>query len=177
MTICQGLRRFVCSMRFFIVVYCLAFSAWLICGQLYAASGTWNMDLDGTWEDNASGVWAGNIVPEGAGFAANFDFDIAGDRTVTMNADHTIGQLIFRDKTTNSNNWTLAAGAGADLLLDNNVPSPVINVLNRTATISAPLGGTKGVALTGGSSGVSAQLILSGNNTYSGGTTITSSGG
>src|SRR4051812_25370045 len=174
MSLNRGLLRNVSGCVLLLAVLLITFGSMIPLTKSLAASGTWNMDVDGTWEDNTSGVWLNNIVPEGAGSAANFDFDITADHTVTMNSNHTIGTLFFRDKTTSSNNWTLANGNSAVLTLDNNASSPVISVSNRSATISAPLAGTHGVTLTGGGN---ANLYLSGNNTYSGGTTINSTGG
>ena len=132
--------------------------------------------------DNASN-WIPSVLPDGASNTADFStLNITADTTVNLNAAHTIGNLIFGDATTVSNDWTLANNGNAAniLTLDNTGGSgaPTINVKNSGVTISTELDGTGGLTLTGGSSGnVSANLVLSGPNNYSGGTTINSAAG
>lgn len=124
-----------------------------------AANGTWTLDAGGTWGTTTN--WVGGTVANGTDAVADFStIDITANRTVNLGGNFTVGSLIFGDATTASNNWTLAAGTPAGTLtLATSTGGPTINVVNQTATISAPLAGTQGFTKTG--SGV---LTLSGNN-------------
>jgi hypothetical protein len=85
-----------------------------------------------------------------------------------------VGRLIFQDATTASNDWILAASGGATLTMDLDAATApaTIQVLNRTATITAPLLGADGINVTGAASGASGTLILNAANTFTGGLTI-----
>ncbi len=112
-------------------------------------------------------------------FTADFStINITADRTVHLDSARTIGQIKFQDTNTgtgNAFNWFLDNNNVASniLTLDNGASQPVINVINRTTTLSAVLAGTNGVLLTGGTGGTGSQLNLAAANTYSGVTTIT----
>jgi fibronectin-binding autotransporter adhesin len=154
-----------------VAVACVALSLAVPSAHAQNQSGTWDQDASGLWSNPSD--WLSGIA-NGATFTADFStINITGDRTVTLDSSRSIGQLIFQDKTTASNNWILTNSGGAILTLDNGASQPVINVLNQTTTISAVLGGTNGVDLTGGN----ATLVLSGVNTYSGVTTLNSTSG
>ncbi len=135
---------------------------------------------NGTWVQDSSGLWSSssdwlNGIANGAGFLADFStLNIVNSDVVTLDSSRSIGQLKFGDTTPGTNTWTLASSGGSILTLDSGGASqPIINEVNNTATISAVLAGTNGVNLTGGNS----TLVLSGTNTYSGTTLITSSSG
>jgi len=128
----------------------------------YSASGTWTADGNGNWSDTTK--WSGGIVADGAGSAADFStIDITGDRTVTLDAAHTISALIFGDAGTPPNhNWILS---GPNTLTLGAVP--LINVTNETATLGVPLAGTAGLTKVG-----AGTLAFLGTNTYTGATLI-----
>src|SRR5688572_18049471 len=75
-----------------------------------ADNGTWNSNTDGNWSDSTK--WLNGIVADGAGFTANFVFNITATRTVTLDANRTIGNLTFTDATTSSNDWVLSSSGG-----------------------------------------------------------------
>ena len=132
-----------------------------------ASASTWN-GLTGNSLWNSSGNWSGG-VPNATGAVADFStLDITAETTVHMNGAETVGTLLFGD-TTPGNDWILDNnGNGADILtLAVSSGSPTITVNNDTATISAVVAGTQGLAKSG-----AGALILGGNNTYSGTTTI-----
>jgi autotransporter-associated beta strand protein len=129
-----------------------------------AVDGTWNTNASGNWSLAAN--WASGTIADGTDGTANFVFNITATRTVTLDSARTIGNLVFTDATTSSNDWALS---GANILtLDTTSGTPTINVTNRTATVSVILGGNDGLAR-GAGTGI---LVLSGASTYSGGTTI-----
>lgn len=130
-----------------------------------AVDGTWNTDAGGAWDTSATTPWLNSIVASDADFTAYFNaVNITANRTISLTNPLTIGNLAFGDKTTASNDWTLS---GATLTLQRTSGTPTIAVDNRSATISLALQGTQGMTKDG-----AGTLILSGNNLYSGTTTI-----
>jgi autotransporter-associated beta strand protein len=133
-------------------------------------NGAWiNSTSNSAWSNSAN--WSGGIVADGADAIADFStLDIAANRTVNLGASRSIGTLIFGDAITPSNNWTLANGTGGPwtLTLATSSGSPVIQVVNQTATVSALLGGTQGFSKTG----AGALTLSNAANTFSGGISI-----
>src|ERR1700744_2332751 len=72
-----------------------------------ADNGTWTNDASGNWGDAIN--WQGGVVADGSGFTADFStIDITGNRTVALDASHTINALNFGDAgATPDFNWTL----------------------------------------------------------------------
>ena len=114
-------------------------------------NGTWtNAASNSAWSTTTN--WSGGLVADGVDAIADFStLDIGANRTVNLGASRSIGTLIFGDAITPSNNWTLANGTGGPwtLTLATSSGSPVIQVVNQTATVSALLGGTQGFSKTG----------------------------
>jgi fibronectin-binding autotransporter adhesin len=133
-------------------------------------NGAWiNSTSNSAWSNSAN--WSGGIVADGADAIADFStLDIAANRTVNLGASRSIGTLIFGDAITPSNNWTLANGTGGPwtLTLATSSGSPVIQVVNQTATVSALLAGTQGFSKTG----AGALTLSNAANTLSGGISI-----
>ena len=147
-------------------------------------SGGWNSDADGVV--SGPGNWAGGM-PSAAGDAATFGPAISAPRTITVDAPVTFGSLTFEG----SNRYTLSGSNSVTLQMPGG--SPQITVLAGSHTISAPVAlagnlavntavgdslelsgdvsdaGGVGAALTLSGNG---ELILSGVNTYSGGTNV-----
>lgn len=131
--------------------------------SLKAASGTWTNNVDGNWSDTTQ--WLGGVVADGSGFTADFStINLTANRTVTLDAGHTLTTLKFGD-TVPDFNWTLS-GANTLTLAGT---TPTINVLNQSATISSVIDGTVGMTKIG-----PGALTLNGSavNTYSGATTL-----
>jgi autotransporter-associated beta strand protein len=132
-----------------------------------AASIIWNNATGGSW--GATGNWYGGIIPSNPGDIADFSqLALTSAPTVTLDANQTVGTLIF-GATSGAFNWTLANGTGGPWALTLAAASgtPVINVVNNSATISAVLAGTSGFNKIG-----AGNLILSATNTYTGTTTV-----
>ncbi|MBI1338501.1 MAG: hypothetical protein GC164_16280 [Phycisphaera sp.] len=137
--------------------------------SVFAATATW-LGTSGAWSNG--GIWSGGSPADGTDSTANFTgVNISADQTITLNdIGRTIGNITFTDLTTASNNLTIS---GSNILtLDRtgvNVTKPVIDVTQsgRTLTISAQISGDDGLQKNG-----AGALVLSGNNLYSGGTTI-----
>ncbi|HEV2971768.1 MAG TPA: autotransporter-associated beta strand repeat-containing protein, partial [Pirellulales bacterium] len=144
--------------------------------MLGAASADALAGTNGTWTDTTSGGlwsdpsnWSGGVVADGTDGIADFStLDLTADNTVHLDSSRTIGSLLFGD-TTPSNNWTLHNNGNAANILTMGVSSgsPLIQVNNQSATISAILAGAQGLTTAG-----SGTVTLSGANTYSGGTTV-----
>ncbi len=125
----------------------------------------WSNPAGGSWPLATN--WYGNAVANGAGVSADFSaLDLTSDTTVTLDGSRTLGGLKFGDATP-SHNWTLATGTGGTLTLQVTSGSPVINVVNQTATLGTALGGGMGLTKSG-----AGTLVLAGTNTYSGDTVI-----
>jgi autotransporter-associated beta strand protein len=154
-----------CRLRSFLFI---ASSSLLSISRIHAANGTW-LGNDGNW--NATGTWSGGIIADGIGFTANFTgIDITANRTITLAADRTIGNISFTDLTTASNNLLIT---GANILtLDVSTGVPSIAVGNQTLTINSVIAGNEGFQKTS-----TGTLTLSGNNTLTGTVTVAASGG
>ncbi len=144
-----------------------AIAALITSQTVHAADGTW-LGNSGNW--NATGTWFGGTIADGTGFTANFTgVNIPAERTITLGADRTIGNIIFTDATTSSHNLLIT---GANILtLDVASGIPAINVTqsDRTLTISSVIAGTDGLQKTG-----AGTLTLNGSavNTFTGGLNI-----
>lgn len=79
-----------------------------------------------------------------------------------LNGARTAGTLRFGD-TSPSHDWSLRKSVNGSLTLDVASGSPIIEVLNHSATVGVDLSGNKGFSKTG-----AVTLILTGNNTYTG---------
>jgi fibronectin-binding autotransporter adhesin len=150
-----------------------------------AASGLlaqWNVDAAGTWTTASN--WTPS-EPNGAGDTATFGSVITAPRTVTLNANRTIGNVVFD----NANSYTLAPAAAQTLTMGDGTGSRQLQVITGSHTISAPvaLASNVGVdvvtgqslALTGSVSGggtltktSGGTLRLTGSNSYTGDTTV-----
>ena len=135
-----------------------------------ADSGTWNVDTDGLWSLDTN--WSGNTIADGSGFTANFTNDITADRTVHLDSDRTLTNLAFGDSdTATAGSWILDNNGTFtnNLILAGTTPTITVNTLGtgKTATISAIIEGSAGLTKDG-----AGTLVLSGANTYSGGTKV-----
>jgi len=106
-----------------------------------ATVGSWGGDTSDVWSN--SGAWSGGTIPNGAGDTANFNFNIAGTRTVTidgLNGSRTVGILSIGDSN-NSNAYVIAANNSGKLIFDNGASSATLTAVAGSAgdTISAPI--------------------------------------
>lgn len=127
-------------------------------GSIVGGSGTWNL-VNGNFSNAAgtvSGPWAGN------GALAIFG-GTAGGGTVTIANDAVLSPsgIIFE-----TNGYTIVGGnAGSGLGLTG--PTGIEAAAGVSATIAAPISGTGSITKNG-----DGTLVLTGNNSYSGGTSI-----
>lgn len=129
------------------------------------AEMVWTQAAGGSWNDTAN--WWGGYIAGGIGSTALFDtLDLTTSATVTLDGNRTVGFLRFGDNSP-THNWTLAAGSGGVLTLDVAAGQPVIDIRDRTTTISAVIAGDKGLVKNG-----SGTLVLANANTYSGATVV-----
>jgi len=118
----------------------------------------------GSWSSGSN--WTNGIVPNNPGAMADFStLTLATDMDVTLDGVWTVGNLIFGDAG-NLYRWELDAGNSGVLTLAA-TDTPTITVNNQITTITAPVGGINGFIKTG-----VGTLVLGGDNSYSGGTTI-----
>ncbi|MCP5531999.1 MAG: autotransporter-associated beta strand repeat-containing protein [Akkermansiaceae bacterium] len=137
----------------------------------------WDVDADGSWGN--AGNWS-NGVPNGAGETAIFDKPLTLPRTVTLDAARTVGGIAFASS---PNGYTITAGTGGSLVINNSGNDGAINNNGGTHTITADITLTSNVGLSSSSAADSitltgtiagagsltkpgpGQLVLSGSNT------------
>ena len=142
----------------------------LLVNHATAVTGTWNVDANGLWSLDTN--WLSNTIADGSGFVANFTNDITADRTVSLDGDRTLTSLVFGDSNTaTAGSWILDNNGTFtnNLILAGTAPGITVNALGtgKTATISAIIEGSALLAKSG-----AGTLILTGNNTFSGGLTL-----
>ena len=134
-----------------------------------ATDGKWNADAADNW--GTASRWTNSQIADGVSSVADISFNITAARTLTLNGNRTVGRLRFEDATTSSHDWTLGVANNAVLTLQVDSGSPVINVVNRTATVNPVLAGTQGFT----QSGAGTLQINNFNNTFSGYVALTAS--
>jgi autotransporter-associated beta strand protein len=157
-------------------------------GQIYLAIGPqmqWNHSTGGNWS-NASN-WA-VVLPNGQDMQANFYGAVSAPATINVDIPVTVGRITFD----NSNSYTL--GGTNTITLNDSADQSQINVQSGNHTIAAPISLASDTIITvipttstltisstissNGSHGVAVSgygtLLLSGNNTYTGETNVSS---
>src|SRR6478672_10804942 len=96
-------------------------------------NGTWIQNSNDTWNVANTTPWQTGLVANGADQTADFStIDITANRTATLSAALTIGNLKFGDAS-GTQTWTLSNSGGAVLTLQTSSGTPNINVVNSTA--------------------------------------------
>lgn len=125
-----------------------------------ATNGVWNYNGDDNW--TTAGRWVNSQIASGPDEVADFSqVDISATRNVTLNGSRTIGTIIFGDFMWFSNDWVLRRSG--ILTLDVTSGLPVIDVENRTTTITAVIDGTDGLEKRG-----LGALVLAATNIFTG---------
>ena len=129
-------------------------------------NGVWVNPTGGSWVNGLN--WTNAFVADGTDHTANFAMlNLAMDATVTLDANRTIGHLIF-DDTIPGNNWIVNAGTPAGILtLSSSSSSSTVSVQNCTATIGATVAGTVDLVKTG-----TGTVVLAVASAYSGATVV-----
>ena len=169
----------------------------------FATAGVWNLAGGGSW--NTASNWNPATVPNATGDSATFNGAATANnpaqtanRTVTLDAQQTVGSIIFNNDLSTFTN-TLSPGAGGSLVLDqtgagpatiltmgtgtgnNTISAPIILIDSLTAnsntnTASSPNGSLNVTGVISGSGGITKQgpatITLAAANTYAGGTTV-----
>ena len=145
---------------------------------------SWNVDASGNWTTAAN--WSPS-EPNGAGDTATFAAAITAPRTVTLDANRTIGNISFN----NANAYTIAPAAAEVLTVGNGTEDKTLQVVSGShtiaaglvlsaTTITADIAAGQSLTLSGPISGTAAltkavsagTLYLTGSNSYTGGTNI-----
>jgi hypothetical protein len=154
-------------------------------------NGIWNNTGGGSW--GVAGNWSNSYVPGVAGDSASFT-SATSTSTITLDGSRTVSSVEFNSPTY-SYEIAQGTGGGSLTLSANGATQPVIDNFAGTHTISAPMIFSGNVAvscatsadtltLSGNISGVGSltvtgaggygpNVIISGNNSWQGGTTVT----
>lgn len=131
----------------------------LSAGALSAASDTWTRTTTGgNWSDFANWL-SGSAYADGTDAVATFS--ATGTQTVNVDTNVTVGSIAFSNGA-----YTIASTNGGVLTLATSTGTPNIS---STGAISATLAGTQGFTMNPGGN---RTLTLSGNNIYTGVTTL-----
>jgi len=132
------------------------------------ANSSWNLAGGGTWA--SPNDWNATNIPEYATATANFGGAIQTNSTVTLDAAWTAGTVTFN----NTNSYTIAAGNGGSITLDNGGASATAALTDSGGThyVTAPIALNSNLLATIVNPGDS--LTLSG--PISGGTNLTVAG-
>lgn len=155
--------RMKAGAQYFLVIFLMVFGTPLC----RAVDGIWTYNGNNNWGNG--GCWQSGQIANGVNGTADISLtDINGNRTIVLNADRTIGNLIFSDYINTGNDWILARGSPAGILtLDVYTGVPAISVHLRPATVTAAIAGTNGIAKKG-----MGTLVLAATNSYTGSTVV-----
>jgi autotransporter-associated beta strand protein len=151
----------------------------------FSGSSQWNLSTGGSW--SAGTGWGNYIIPGSANDVATFGNTITAASTITLDGNHTVGSVVFNSS---SQSYTIAAGTGGTLTLNQSggtasisdlggshtISAPVnlatntqVSVANasNSLTISGPISGTGNLIISG-----AGTVVLTGGNTYTGTTSI-----
>ncbi len=126
-------------------------------------TATWIADANGLWSTPSN--WDPGVVD---GSTANFTHNITTDRTVSLDSDRTLNQVVFGDSIpATAGSWILNNNGvtNNNLILSGVSPGVTVNTLgtDESATISAVIQGSAGFVKRG-----SGTLVLTANNSFSG---------
>jgi autotransporter-associated beta strand protein len=148
----------------------------------------WSTAVSGSW--STTGNWTGG-VPNAVGAMADFSVSTSALLTITLNEPVTVGTLFLGNAGSATAGYTLSGTGSNTLTLGNSGNGAVIAVSNGAHAINAPVILADNLQVTGGNTGWSLSiagsitgsyalamsgngtLILAGQNSYTGGTTLT----
>ena len=121
-----------------------------------AYAGSWTATTGGSW--GSSGNWLSGHVPTNLTDTATFGTAIgSGAATITLDANRTLSGLTF--SSTGNGNYTITAGTGGILTLDNGGSAVPLSVTSGSDTISAAVDLADNLSF---SSSAGARLTISG---------------
>jgi len=126
----------------------------------------WVVDGGGSWGNSAN--WDG-IFPNSTGAIANFHVGLAAPATITLDGSKTVGAVTFLS---GANGYTIAAGSGGSLVLNNGSSNSALLDGAGVHTISAPVTVTTNTVID--TAALADSMTLSG--AVNGGGTITKTG-
>jgi autotransporter-associated beta strand protein len=149
----------------------------------------WASAVSGSW--SSTGNWTGGVVPDAAGAGAVFSAATTAALTVTLDKPETVGTLQFGNSNSASVGYTLSGGGSNNLTLNNSGGGAKITVTSGSHVINAPVVLAENLVVSGSGrltfdnlssitgsgksltmSANNGTLILSGTDSYSGGTTV-----
>jgi autotransporter-associated beta strand protein len=142
---------------------------WFTVNQTVVADGIWLPTGNGSWDNSTTANWSNGHIPNAAGASASFSSATAS-ATVSLVGTQTVGTLSIND----ANSYTLAAGAGGVLTLDNGASMATITDTAGHHTISVPVTLNSNAAVSVQSNGDT--LSISGNITGNGSLAISTLG-
>ncbi|MCW1886383.1 autotransporter-associated beta strand repeat-containing protein [Luteolibacter flavescens] len=104
-----------------------------------AVQNFWNANANANW--NAAGSWSPGAAPNATGAFAGFGgggTEITADRTITVNGAYTVGTLAFNGAA-NGRSYTLAAGSGARITLNNGTTGAFVTSTSGSHAIDSPV--------------------------------------
>ncbi len=152
-----------------------------------STASVWNLPGGGVWA--LAGNWNPSGIPNAVGSSVTFGSSIVANSTVTLNANETVGSMNFA----NAFSYTISPTGGSTLTLQNNgtasalvtdtqgshtINAPLdlasntsVTVMNSgsTLTINGAITGSGGLSVNSGGAG---EVLLTGNNNYSGPTSL-----
>jgi autotransporter-associated beta strand protein len=153
------------------------------------APALWKSAVSGSW--SSTGNWTGGVVPNAAGVGAAFTAATTAALTVTLDKPETVGTLQFGNSNSASVGYTLNGSGSNNLTLNNSGSGATITVTGGSHVIHAPVVLAENLAVSGSGkltfdssssitgsgksltmSAGNATLILSGSDSYSGGTFV-----
>ena len=161
-----------------------------------SSPSTWAAAVSGSWSN--AGNWSNGAVPAGIAAGAVINASTTAALTVTLDSPQTVGSLVLGNSASGTVGYTLSGTGSNTLAMDNAGSGATIAVTDGTHAINAPVilvdnlvvtsGGTHGWTLSFGTassitdngeafsltmSGSGGMLIISGSDSYSGGTFVT----
>ena len=125
--------------KIFLFEFCLAL---LGASSLYAQDAIWKNASSGSWSNSA--LWENGVIADG-GYAADFSTsNLQSNVTVNLDGARTIGYLRIGDAIPSHDFLMSSSNASVLTLSNRSSPVPVIDVQNRTTTISHALAGSAG---------------------------------
>jgi autotransporter-associated beta strand protein len=152
-----------------------------------AAPPTWSAAVSGSW--SAAGNWTGG-VPDAAGAIAVIDAPTATALTITLDKPQTVGALLLGNSGGTTLGYTLNGAGTNSLTFNNSGYGATVTVTGGTHGVNAPVVLADNLQVAGGNAGWTLSiagsitgshsltmsgngtLILSGQSTYTGGTTL-----